>query len=79
MRKKTGYQPGRVVSAIVIKEDTDLEVPAGVSGVVLGNERRRIPQQLSDAGPLSSAVSGAAWVETGDTGASEALVQLNRH
>jgi hypothetical protein len=38
--QKIGYQPGRVVSAIVIKEDTDLDVPAGVSGVVLGNERR---------------------------------------
>jgi len=45
----------------VFKEDTDLEVPAGVSGVVLGNEEdRRIPQQLSDTGPSSSAVSGAA-------------------
>ena len=30
----------KVVSAIVIKEDTDLDVPAGVSGVVLGNVRR---------------------------------------
>jgi hypothetical protein len=37
--QKTGYQPGRIVLAIVIKEDTDLEVPVGVSGVVLGNER----------------------------------------